>query len=71
MAIIWTELLHNGYKTPIEMITKMHHEENLTIEEMAEKLGVSHTTLKRKIAKEGIKMRRRGGIAFSKMKKRS
>lgn len=69
--VLWDELLHNGYKTPIEMITRMHYEENLTIDEMAEKLGISHNTLKRKIAKEGIKMKKRGGLPYSKMGKRS
>ena len=68
--ILWSELLHNGYKTPEEMITRMHHEENLTIDEMADKLGISHNTLKRKIVSLGIKMKPRGGLPYSKMGKR-
>ncbi len=67
--ILWDELLHNGYGSIKEMITKMHWEENLTIDEIAEKLGVGRSTLQRKIVELGIKMKPMGGIAFSKFGK--
>lgn len=70
MTIIWEDLLHNNYTSPEEMIIGMHHKENMTIDEMSEKLGISHTTLKRKIVALDIKMKRKGGIAFSKMGKK-
>jgi DNA-binding NtrC family response regulator len=70
MTIFWDELLHGNYTSVEEMITKMHYQENLTIDEMSEKLGISHTTLKRKIRNLGIKMKPKGGIAFSKQGKK-
>jgi hypothetical protein len=70
MAINWEDLLHNGYSSVSEMITEMHWKENLTIEEMSEKLGIGHSTLKRKISELSIKMKPKGGIAFSKFGKK-
>ena len=70
MTIQWGLLLHNGYETEKEMITKMHYEENLTIEEMSLKLGIDHSTLKRKIKELDITMKKPGGIPFSKHGKR-
>jgi predicted ArsR family transcriptional regulator len=70
MTIIWEDLLHDNYTSPEEMIIGMHHEENMTIDEISEKLGISHTTLKRKIVALGIRMKPKGGIAFSKQGKK-
>jgi len=70
MTIQWSLLLHNGYESEKEMITKMHWEENLTIEEMSIKLGVSHSTLKIKIKELHIIMKRPSGIPFSKQGKK-
>jgi len=70
MSIHWDKLLHNGYESVTEMLTKMHWEENLTIEEMHMKLGVSHSTLKKKIKELDIKMKPPGGKPFSKQGKK-
>jgi response regulator of citrate/malate metabolism len=67
--IYWENLLHNGYGSVKEMISKMHWEENLTIDEISEKLGVGRSTLQRKIVELEIKMKAKGGIAFSKFGK--
>jgi hypothetical protein len=67
--IYWQDLLHNGYESVEEMISKMHHQENLTVSEISEKLGVGRSTLQRKITELGIKMKPKGGIAFSKFGK--
>ena len=70
MTIQWSLLLHNGYESEKEMITKMHWEENLTIDEMALKLGIDHSTLKRKIKELEIVMKKPGGKPYSKQGKK-
>jgi DNA-binding NtrC family response regulator len=68
MTISWDKLLHNNYSSVEQMLSDMHHRENLTEDEMATKLGVSLSSLRRKVKELGIKMKKPGGAPFSKNK---
>jgi IS30 family transposase len=61
VTILWNQLLCENYNSPEEMITDFHWKKGMSIEEIAVKLGVSESTLKREIKKLHIKMKKPGG----------
>jgi len=57
MAIVWRELLHNGYDSVTEMLTDMYHTQHMTLQQVADRLGVSKWAVARQMRLLGVEIR--------------
>jgi len=57
-AINWKIILHDNYQDVADMILGHSRKENMSIPAMAEHFGVCETTLKTKIRKLGLSLRK-------------